>query len=321
MDCRGEAAAVALTWPGHDPSEDEGGGGTSGGTPGADRAPPSAACGAAPRPSRPGAALRRERTHRPDLRGHRAGRGDPGGRHPGRPVAGRARVVGVRRLLPQRRPHRGGLLGLPPATGLLLDDPRHGPRRTGARPSPLARGRRRLLRHRAADARPGPDRLGAAGHEPHPDADRDGHGRRCVPAVRDRPRPRRSDPTSPWPLRWSLVFLLLSARPTLGRWVPPIIGALVVGAIAVALSGRFDPGPRRRTVDRRPGAAGPAVVGAGDGRAGRPAWRSPCSSCRTGRGSPCSRAAGHDAPVERDHHRVRRRGRCWPPAWGPCRPA
>src|SRR3954471_19253093 len=40
-----------------------------------------------------------------------------------------------------------------------------------------------------------------------------------------------------------LVFLLLSARATLGRWVPPIIGALVVGAIAVALSGRFAPGP------------------------------------------------------------------------------
>jgi benzoate membrane transport protein len=40
-----------------------------------------------------------------------------------------------------------------------------------------------------------------------------------------------------------LVFLLLSARAALGRWVPPIIGALVVGAIAVALSGRFAPGP------------------------------------------------------------------------------
>jgi benzoate membrane transport protein len=40
-----------------------------------------------------------------------------------------------------------------------------------------------------------------------------------------------------------LVFLLLSARATLGRWVPPIIGALVVGAVAVAVSGRFDPGP------------------------------------------------------------------------------
>jgi len=40
-----------------------------------------------------------------------------------------------------------------------------------------------------------------------------------------------------------LVFLLLSARPALGRWVPPIIGALVVGAVAVAVSGRFAPGP------------------------------------------------------------------------------
>jgi benzoate membrane transport protein len=40
-----------------------------------------------------------------------------------------------------------------------------------------------------------------------------------------------------------LVFLLLSAWTALGRWVPPIIGALVVGAVAVAVSGRFDPGP------------------------------------------------------------------------------
>jgi benzoate membrane transport protein len=39
-----------------------------------------------------------------------------------------------------------------------------------------------------------------------------------------------------------LVFLLLSARPALGRWLPPIIGALVVGIVAVAVSGRFDPG-------------------------------------------------------------------------------
>jgi benzoate membrane transport protein len=38
------------------------------------------------------------------------------------------------------------------------------------------------------------------------------------------------------------VFLLLSARASLGRWVPPIIGALVVGVAAVAVSGRFAPG-------------------------------------------------------------------------------
>jgi benzoate membrane transport protein len=40
-----------------------------------------------------------------------------------------------------------------------------------------------------------------------------------------------------------LVFLLLSAKASLGRWMPPIIGALVVGALAVAASGRFEPGP------------------------------------------------------------------------------
>ncbi|MGD9525997.1 MAG: benzoate/H(+) symporter BenE family transporter [Dehalococcoidia bacterium] len=37
------------------------------------------------------------------------------------------------------------------------------------------------------------------------------------------------------------AFLLLSALPALGRRVPPIIGALGVGAVAVALSGRFTP--------------------------------------------------------------------------------
>jgi benzoate membrane transport protein len=37
------------------------------------------------------------------------------------------------------------------------------------------------------------------------------------------------------------VFLLLSALPGLGRRIPPVIGALVVGAGAVALSGRFRP--------------------------------------------------------------------------------
>jgi benzoate membrane transport protein len=40
-----------------------------------------------------------------------------------------------------------------------------------------------------------------------------------------------------------LVFLLLSARAAFGRWIPPIIGALLVGAVAVAVSGRFAPGP------------------------------------------------------------------------------
>jgi benzoate membrane transport protein len=38
-----------------------------------------------------------------------------------------------------------------------------------------------------------------------------------------------------------LVFLLLSALPGLGRRIPPIIGALVVGAGTVVVSGRFRP--------------------------------------------------------------------------------
>jgi len=38
------------------------------------------------------------------------------------------------------------------------------------------------------------------------------------------------------------LFLLLSAWAALGRWLPPIIGALVIGAGMVALSGRFAPG-------------------------------------------------------------------------------
>ena len=39
------------------------------------------------------------------------------------------------------------------------------------------------------------------------------------------------------------VFLLLSAWTSLGRRIPPILAALVVGAVAVAVSGRFNPGP------------------------------------------------------------------------------
>ncbi len=40
-----------------------------------------------------------------------------------------------------------------------------------------------------------------------------------------------------------LVFLVLSSWATLGRWMPPIIGALLVGAAVVAVTGRFQPGP------------------------------------------------------------------------------
>ena len=38
------------------------------------------------------------------------------------------------------------------------------------------------------------------------------------------------------------VFLLLSAAPALGRRMPPLIGALLVGVVAIVLLGKFDPG-------------------------------------------------------------------------------
>lgn len=46
------------------------------------------------------------------------------------------------------------------------------------------------------------------------------------------------DPLIAWPM--TLVFLALTARP-LGSWrIPPLIAALLVGAVAVLVSGRFD---------------------------------------------------------------------------------
>ena len=93
-----------------------------------------------------------------------------------------------------------------------------------------------------------------------------------------------------------VVLLLLSARASLGRWVPPIIGALVVGAVAVALSGRFDPGP----ADAR-WLAAPVLQA--------PQWSVQAIVelvvplaitvlvVQNGQGVAVLRAAGHDAPV------------------------
>ncbi len=39
------------------------------------------------------------------------------------------------------------------------------------------------------------------------------------------------------------VFLLLSARADLGRWIPPVLGALLVGVVAVAVAGDVRPLP------------------------------------------------------------------------------
>ena len=93
-----------------------------------------------------------------------------------------------------------------------------------------------------------------------------------------------------------VVFVLLSARTALGRRLPPVIGALTVGGLAVALSGRF-----------RPAAGGAQWLAA-------PVLTSPQWSLQAvvelvvplaltvlvvqnGQGVAVLRAAGHEAPV------------------------
>ncbi len=49
-----------------------------------------------------------------------------------------------------------------------------------------------------------------------------------------------------------IAFLLLNASPRLGRRMPPMLGALLVGAIAVAVSGRFAPELSASVVLARP---------------------------------------------------------------------
>ena len=93
-----------------------------------------------------------------------------------------------------------------------------------------------------------------------------------------------------------LVFLLLSARPALGRWVPPIIGALRGRRGRRRVSGRFDPGRRPRS------GSPPRCCRSRSGRCRRwSSWssrsRSPCSSCRTARASPCSAPRATTPPV------------------------
>lgn len=54
----------------------------------------------------------------------------------------------------------------------------------------------------------------------------------------------RADPVVAVPM--AVLFVVLSARPALSRLLPPVLGALLVGAFAVAVTGRFDPAPGDR---------------------------------------------------------------------------
>ena len=62
-----------------------------------------------------------------------------------------------------------------------------------------------------------------------------------------------------------IAFLLLSASPALGRRMPPVIGALLVGALAIAVLGRIDTGrweaspSLRRCSRRRSGLSGALI--------------------------------------------------------------
>ena len=85
---------------------------------------------AATEPARGSGGLRpdlcRQRLHRFRVRRLRPGGHHPVGRDPRRVVAGRAGVVGLRRLFRQRPHHDWHELALPPAAVLLLDHPGHG---------------------------------------------------------------------------------------------------------------------------------------------------------------------------------------------------
>jgi benzoate membrane transport protein len=101
----------------------------------------------------------------------------------------------------------------------------------------------------------------------------------------------------PWiALPMIAAFLLLSAWAAGGRRLPPVLGALLAGAVAVWASGRFDPGPLGEVVFAQP------------------VWQTPVWSwpamvelviplaitvivVQNGQGVAVLKAAGHDAPV------------------------
>ena len=114
-----------------------------------------------------------------------------------------------------------------------------------------------------------------------------------------------------------VVFLVLSAWAWLGTRIPPILGALVVGAVAVAVSGRFDPGPATGWI------AAPGLQ--------TPQWSLQATIelviplaitvlvVQNGQGIAVLRSAGHTAPVNAVTLACGP-GRCSPQPWGRFRP-
>jgi len=93
------------------------------------------------------------------------------------------------------------------------------------------------------------------------------------------------------------VFLALSAAPRLARLMPPLIGALIAGAVLVALLGRFDPSGAQTWTLARPNLYVPAF-----------SWRAMLELVvplaitvlvvQNGQGIAVLRAVGHSPPID-----------------------
>lgn len=84
-----------------------------------------------------------------------------------------------------------------------------------------------------------------------------------------------------------LVFLLATAFPSVGRFVPPILGALVVGVLVVLATGALDGGTASGPWLAAPVFTAPLFPGRRRSSSSYP-WPSRSWSCRTDRGWRCS---------------------------------
>lgn len=93
-----------------------------------------------------------------------------------------------------------------------------------------------------------------------------------------------------------VVFLLLSAYPAIGKRIPPVIGALLVGALAIALLGRFDAGALGQFAFAQPVLQAPVWSAAALFELVVPLAIT-VLVVQNGQGVAVLKAAGHDAPV------------------------
>ncbi len=93
-----------------------------------------------------------------------------------------------------------------------------------------------------------------------------------------------------------IVFLLLSAFPAVGKRIPPVIGALLVGALAIAILGRVDGGALERFSFAQPLLHAPVWSAAALFELVVPLAIT-VLVVQNGQGVAVLKAAGHDAPV------------------------